>query len=81
MASERQRYELAKTVVAKRAEGQKKGRGANGGMPMEENVVLRIGGGKGGGVELVRRFAGRQRLWRVQGNGAWHGRNGPGGSG
>ena len=80
MASEKQRYELAKTVVAKRAVGQK-GRSSGGVGPVEETVVLRIGGGKGSGVEVMRSFTRRKRLWRAQPNGnEMHSRNGTSGS-
>jgi hypothetical protein len=80
VASEKQRYELAKTVVAKRATGQK-GRCSGGVGPVEESVVLRVGGGKGSGVEVMRSFTRRQRLWRAQPNGGgMHSRNGTSGS-
>jgi hypothetical protein len=71
VASEKQRYELAKMVVAKRAAREKhaRQRSDGGAVPVEESVVLKVGGGKAGGVQLVRSFARRQRLWRAQPNG------------
>ena len=83
VSSEKQRYELAKLVVAKRATREKqarqKGEGNNG-VLVEESVVLKVGGGKAGGVQLVRSFARRQRLWRAQPNGSHHNRRGTSGS-
>jgi hypothetical protein len=71
VASEKQRYELAKMVVAKRAAREKHVRQRSDGAaaPVEESVVLKVGGGKAGGVQVVRSFARRQRLWRAQPNG------------
>jgi hypothetical protein len=85
VASEKQRYELAKSVVAKRAAREKHARQKPDGTgvcaaPVEESVVLKVGGGKGStsGVQLIRSFARRQRLWRAQPNGH-HTRNGTNG--
>ena len=74
IASEKQRYELAKTIVAKRAAKEKHVRRrteSGGGMPppVEESVILKVGGRDGGGVQIVRSFSRRRGLWKAQPNG------------
>jgi hypothetical protein len=75
IASEKQRYELAKTIVAKRAAREKHIRrrsaaeGVAGPPPVEESVILKVGGGDGGGVQIVRSFSRRRALWKAQPNG------------
>lgn len=68
--SERQRYELARTVIAKRAAREKQARRrteSGGGFPppVEESVVLKVGGGEAGGVQIVRTFSRRRALWKA----------------
>ena len=70
--SEKQRYELAKTIVAKRAAREKHVRKRNeggGAPPVEESVILKVGGKDGGGVQIVRSFNRRRGLWKAQPNG------------
>jgi hypothetical protein len=75
IASEKQRYELAKTIVAKRAAREKHVRkriesgGGGGAPPVEESVILKVGGRDGGGVQIVRSFSRRRGLWKAQPNG------------
>ena len=74
IASEKQRYELAKTIVAKRAATEKHVRRrteSGGGIPppVEESVILKVGGRDGGGVQIVRSFNRRRALWKAQPNG------------
>lgn len=72
IGSEKQRYELAKTIVAKRAAREKhvRKRTAEGGPPpVEESVILKVGGKDGGGVQIVRSFSRRRALWKAQPNG------------
>jgi len=76
IASEKQRYELAKTIVAKRAAREKhvrrraeSGGAGAGAPPVEESVILKVGGRDGGGVQIVRSFSRRRGLWKAQPNG------------
>jgi hypothetical protein len=64
--SEKQRYELAKSIVSKRAARDKMTRRrTESGTPLvEESVILKVGG-EGDGVTLVRSFN-RRRLWKAQ---------------
>lgn len=80
VSSEKQRYELAKTIVAKRAAREKYDRrrtASEGGgpPPVEESVILKVGGKDGGGVQIVRSFSRRRALWKAQPNGVSRNRN------
>jgi hypothetical protein len=73
IGSEKQRYELAKMIVAKRAAREKQVRRKNtegGPPPDEESVILKVGGKDGGsGVQIVKNFSRRRALWKAQPNG------------
>jgi hypothetical protein len=71
--SEKQRYELSKQIVSKRAAKEKQIRKKDGGPPMEESVVLKVGGENGEGVTLVRSFTRRRSLWKASSNGIING--------
>ena len=65
--SEKQRYELAKSIVSKRSAKEKatRKRTESGNSPVvEESVILKVGG-EGDGVTLVRSYN-RRRLWKAQ---------------
>lgn len=79
--TEKQRYELAKQVVAKRSakngrrrneSGSRSCSGSGGSSPMEESVVLVVGGRDGGGVQVVRNFSRKRVLWKAVPNGGHH---------
>jgi len=65
--SEKQRYELAKSIVAKRVARERgtRRRAESGSMTpiVEESVILKVGG-EGDGVQLVRSYN-RRRLWKA----------------
>jgi hypothetical protein len=63
--SEKQRYELAKCIVSKRASREKQTRKRNETAPLvEESVILRVGGGQGEGVQVLRSYT-RRRVWKT----------------
>ena len=68
IGSEKQRYELAKTVVAKRAKVRKATGTTGPGGNMEESVVLKVGGRDGGGVQLLQSYR-RKAVYKVSANG------------
>jgi len=75
ISGEKARYELAKQVVAKRAARDKQLRrrsedkGTPLGPPVEESVILKVGGKDGGGVQIVRSLGRRRGLWKATSSG------------
>jgi hypothetical protein len=72
IGSEKQRYELAKAIVSKRAAREKHARRrteSGGPPPVEESVILKVGGRDGEGVQIVRSFTRRRVLWKANPNG------------
>jgi hypothetical protein len=60
--SEKQRYELAKSIVSKRASRETHSRLS----PLvEESVILKVGGGQGEGVQIMRSYNRRRGLWKA----------------
>ena len=68
IGSEKQRYELAKTVVAKRTKLRRAAGSITSGANVEESVVLKVGGRDGGGVQLLQSYR-RKAVWKVNANG------------
>jgi hypothetical protein len=60
IGSEKQRYELAKQIVTRRRKEEI--------IPVEESVILKVGGNDGEGVQLVRSFARKRALWKTHHN-------------
>jgi len=67
IGSEKQRYELAKSIVSKRAAREKhvRKRTNSGTPPVEESVILKVGGKDGEGVQLVKSFTRRRAFWKA----------------
>jgi len=67
IGSEKQRYELAKSIVSKRAAREKhvRKRTNSGNPPVEESVILKVGGKDGEGVQIVKSFTRRRAYWKA----------------
>jgi hypothetical protein len=63
--SEKQRYELAKSIVSKRAAREKHARKRTDAPIVEESVILKVGGGQGEGVQVMRSFTRRRGIWKA----------------